>query len=359
MLYGFGSGGNSSQFGDNGGRAPGGKGTMAARHAAYQFQDGILAQYYAHLNEQAAPASSFLSILETPYTLPARESLNHLPTSRAFEDVGLVFMRSDLGNSANEIFFEFKSSPYGSIGHGHNDQNSINLSAYGRVLLLDSGFYDSYRSPHRIGWTQTTQAHNTILMSGTGQPANSTEHFGRIVTFEDEPSHTYVLGDAHRAYDQLRLKRFDRHVLWLKPDIFLIVDDIKSEVAIECQYLLHAVNAFEIDGSEIHVRNEPAQARITLIEPKALKITQTDAFNLPLEEIGRHPRRPTPRKQWHLTAETPEASTLQRFITVIEVFKTGEPKTTSVQVEVVEGGVSIRASDGREGTIFWRTNAPE
>ncbi len=359
MLYGFGPGGNSSQFGDNAGRAPGGKATMAARHAAYQFQDGILAQYYDHLNEQAAPASSFLSILETPYALPEREALKDLPTSRAFKDVGLVFMRSDLEDSENEIFFEFKSSPHGSIGHGHNDQNSMNLSAYGRTLLLDSGFYDSYRSPHRTGWTQTTRAHNAILMNGTGQPANSTEYFGRIVTFEDEPFHTYVVGDAHRAYDQVRLKRFDRHVLWLKPDIFLIADDIESEAAMNHQFLLHAVNAFEVDGNELHIRNEPAQAKITLVEPKALKITQTDAFHLPLEEIGRHPRRPAPRKQWHLTAETLEASTSQRFITVIEVSKTGEPETTSVQVEVVEGGVSIRTPDGREGTILWRGNAPD
>lgn len=355
MLYGFGIGDNTSQFGDNGGRAPGNGGTMVARNAAYQFQDGILAGYYDRLNERASSSSSFLPLLEAPYDLPERESLADLPTSRVFEDVGLVFMRSDIEDPENEIFFEFKSSPFGSIGHGHNDQNSMNLSAFGKILLLDSGFYNYYNSPHHKGWTQTTRAHNSILMNGTGQPYNTMEYYGRIVDFKDNAESTYVVGDAHRAYDQVKLKRFDRHVLWLKPDIFLVADDIESSEAIDYQFMLHAKNAFEIDGNEIWIHNDPAHAKITFVEPNDLKISQTDQFLMPLEEITKRPNKANPEKQWHLTAETSGKSTIQRFITLIEVSKTGEAKEAHVQVDAIEGGVSIKVSDGREGQILWRT----
>ncbi|MGE9289854.1 MAG: DUF4962 domain-containing protein, partial [Puniceicoccales bacterium] len=214
MVYGFGTGSNTSQFGDNGGRVPGPRGTMLARNAAVQFQDGVLASYYDALREKASPFHSYIPVLEAPdYVLPERVPLSTLPTSRLFRDVGMVFMRSDIENPDDEIFFEFKSSPYGSTGHGHNDQNSINLSAFGKQLLLDSGFYNYYQSPHHRGYTQTTAAHNTILFNHTGQPHGTSEYWGEIVEFVDTEEFTYAVGDAHRAYNEVDLERFDRHVL--------------------------------------------------------------------------------------------------------------------------------------------------
>ncbi len=354
MIYGFGTGANASQYGDNSGRPPGGSGTMTARNAAVQFQDGVVASYYDFLLRRASARNTYIPLLEAPFELPERKSLADLPTSRLFSDVGLVFMRSEWEDPNNEIFMEFKSSTFGSIGHGHNDQNSFNLSAYGKVLLLDSGFYNYYDSPHHNGWTRTTRAHNAILMDGTGQPGSSDQFYGEIVHFEDTDDTTYTIGDAHRAYNKVDLERFDRHVLWIKPDVFVIADDVQSSEAIQYQYMLHAKNPFKIDGNVLQVDNEPAHAKVTFIEPTNLNISQSDQFLKPIEEIVRRPGKATPVPQWHMTAETPEKSKAQRFITVIEVYKTGDSNEVTVDVVESDEGVSVELSDGRKGQITWR-----
>ena len=58
---------------------------------------------------------------------------------------------------------QFKSSRFGSFNHSHADQNSFILSAFGRPLLIDSGYYPWYGSPHDVGWTRQTIAHNALL----------------------------------------------------------------------------------------------------------------------------------------------------------------------------------------------------
>ena len=41
---------------------------------------------------------------------------------------------SCLTNAAEDVAFYFRSSPYGSVSHGHQDQNAFALAAYGEIF---------------------------------------------------------------------------------------------------------------------------------------------------------------------------------------------------------------------------------
>ncbi|MCK5801537.1 MAG: DUF4962 domain-containing protein, partial [Lentisphaeria bacterium] len=98
---------------------------------------------------------------------PARPPVD-MPQGRYFPDIGWAAMHSDLSDP-DDVMLLFKSSPYGSFNHSHADQNHFVLYAYGEPLLIDSGYYDYYGSPHDKNWTRQTKAHNNVLVNGQGQ----------------------------------------------------------------------------------------------------------------------------------------------------------------------------------------------
>ena len=78
---------------------------------------------------------------------------------------------SCLTNAAEDVAFYFRSSPYGSVSHGHQDQNAFALAAYGEPLAIPSGYYNFWGSLHHFGWTQQTKAKCAITFDGgKGQP---------------------------------------------------------------------------------------------------------------------------------------------------------------------------------------------
>jgi len=79
-----------------------------------------------------------------------------LDGSRYLADIGWVAVHSALGSAENDVWALFKSSRFGSFSHSHGDQNTFQLNAYGRALLIDSGYYPWYGSPHHALWYRQT-----------------------------------------------------------------------------------------------------------------------------------------------------------------------------------------------------------
>jgi len=269
-----------------------------------------------------------------------------LPNSRIFRGVGWAGLHSNLSDPENDTFFLFKSSPYGSVSHSHGDQNAFAVMKGGVALAIPSGYYGpSYGQPHHANWTRSTKANNCILVNGTGQVLRSDKASGKIAEFEDKAGYTYLLGDAAMAYDG-RLTRFNRHVLFLRPGIILMLDDLEAPEKSAFQWMLHAFEAMKTEENKIVSQRRGARLTAWVQSQHGIIISQTNQFDTPFNEgIPKefHLNKPD---QWHVTAETTEKSETCRIASVLAV----DTLSDQVMVRVLsqEGwfGVSATGSFG-------------
>ena len=341
-----------SQFGDHPG-GPWSDGPRANQFLVTRYRAALLDDRFA-----AAYASAYKGNLVgrfrdsfkwlTP-AMPEPAPLSELPDARAFRDIGTVFMHSAIDRPDDNIFFEFKCSPYGSHGHSHNDQNCFNLAAFNEPLLIDTGYYHSYGDAHHAGWTMTTQAHNAILVDGTGQPNGNITAYGRLLAFEQGDEYAYCAGEAKWAYREVKLDRFTRQVLWLKPDLLFLYDQLEAPEPHTYQWLLHAERQIAVDEAQqtVVAAGEKGACRVALLAPENLSFSQTDEFDPPAKRWRKDRKFDMPN-QWHLTASTREPAASQRFLAVIEVTRQGEPFAARVEAVSDQGWLGVRVN--RQGS---------
>ena len=227
-----------------------------------------------------------------------------LPGSRAFTGVGWAALHGDLTRPDEDTFLLFKSSPYGSVSHSHADQNAFAIMKGGKALAIPSGYYGpAYGQPHHAEWTRTTKANNCVLVNGEGQVIREGKASGRIVEFEEHTRITYVMGDAAAAY-MGRLSRFDRHILFLRPGLFLVLDDLEAPEPSRFQWMLHAFEEMEIDGDRLVSKRGGAALDVRLRSPAALALSQTDRFDTPFNHGVPEQFHKDMANHWHVTAET-------------------------------------------------------
>ena len=342
-----------SQFGDHPG-GPMSGGPSASVFAATRYRAALMSDPFA-----AAYASATSNDLWTTRgvrqawqwiapALPEPRSLSDLPAARVFADIGTVFMHSNIADPDRNIFIEFKCSPYGSHGHNHADQNCFNVSAFDEPLLIDSGYYHSYGDPHHNGWTRQAKAHNGILVDGTGQPIGDLTRYGRLIGFEQGDEYVYCAGEAGWAYSEVKLDRFTRHLLWLRPDLLLVYDQIETPEPHAYQFLLHAERQMTVNerAAAVDAVGEKGQCRTVLLHSGPLRFTQEHEFDPPARR-WRDDRNFDMPDQWHLAASTVERSASQRFLAVVEIAQRGEPFAASVEPIGGEGWLGCRVV--REG----------
>jgi hypothetical protein len=111
----------------------------------------------------------------------------------------------------------------------------------------------------------------------------------------------------------------------------------------------------QIDDNTVTLEVGNAAGRLKFFEPAKLAITQTDQFSTPVTAWRPDKKNRKYKNQFHLTAETITRAGRQRFISVLQVCKTGElDQLPQVTVRHDEAAVSVRVSDGRRGSIHWR-----
>lgn len=165
---------------------------------------------------------------------PSQEIFN-----RVFEELGYVFSRYGTTDSDASGFAIRCGSLLGSVvqqeslwynpglSHIHADVNSLLLYADGQLLLSDDGYGGGY-----------TADHNTLTVNGIGQTGDGktwdlsciSAYTPHIVKWESNESMTYAVCDGTAAYStDSGLKKFRRHILFIKPDILITADEIETD----------------------------------------------------------------------------------------------------------------------------------
>ncbi len=163
-------------------------------------------------------------------------------TSIARQDSGYFMMRSGWDRDARQLFFE--GGPFGRF-HQHEDMLGIDIYSHGTPFIVDPGITSYYPNP----WTtfyRTTPAHNTVLVDGCGQnrraqtiPEWVESARNRTVWRSDERSDvavaTYDAGYAGLDADVTHR----RAVMFVKPDYFLLFDELSGEGRHTYEALFH------------------------------------------------------------------------------------------------------------------------
>lgn len=179
----------------------------------------------------------------------------------AFPDAGYVSLHTDPAHPQRELALLARASRFGSQSHSHADQGSFALMAGGTALISPSGYFGrQYGTQHHLHWTNTTRAHNTILVDGQGQAEFSAFSVGKVVFARDECERLCAQIDPSGAYEHVEkwLRSFE-----LTQDGLVVRDKIVLDAPGEITWLLHTLSLPETVGNEVSIERNGARVQIT------------------------------------------------------------------------------------------------
>jgi len=225
-----------------------------------------------------------LHILLSPYRASSSAAWPaNVATSAYFPSVGWTALHSSLADRAR-ISVYFKSSPYGSLNHSHGDQNGFLLYARGKVLAMDSGYYDYYNSLHWRNWYKQTKAHNAITFDGgKGQSlgANglgSALFGGKITQFVTNDDYDVVTGDATAAYGG-QVSMAKRTLVFVRPATLVVIDQLQSATPRRWEWNLHTTAALLANAGGYKLNLEGAEMCADIVAPDAVSLTVQPGYS--------------------------------------------------------------------------------
>ncbi len=270
-----------------------------------------------------------------------------LPPSKVFRGTGIAVMNSTLLSALDNVQVRFKSSPMGRWSHGHDPHNSFTLNAYGEALLVNNVYRDLYGTPFHAKWVWSTRSQNAVLVNGEGQKPHSADLGGRIVSWDFGKNCDQVLGDATAAY-QGRLKRALRRIVFLKPDVIVVADELEAPAPAEFQWMLHGQAAFQVDepGQRLTLDRTAAGVVVDYVAERPLKMRQWTGYDPPPDEAYlKSVNAPMIPPQWHVETASAGPATRAFVLTVLRPYRKGQAPAGKPRIER-RGDVLQLAVDG-------------
>ena len=302
------------------------------------------------------------------------ESPATLDNTRWFKDIGWVASHTALGDPENDTWLLIKSSRYGSFSHSHADQNSFQLNAFGEPLIIDSGYYPWYGSPHHVFWTRQTHAHNAILIDGRGQASGSMEAKGKIENVIEDGNLRIITAECAQAYNARPLDhvlegwqenlgapypslspaaRTVRRTLAFNSDMdnpwMLIHDYAETDSPATFEYLLHSLDEFQIDrqAGRITINRGDVTLDIYLLSDIELDYSKTDQFLVPPGD-----RYEGAANDWHFKATTNDKNESVKFLALF-IPSRNRDKTNAVTPFMQDNEAGFRLGDGTVIRAWW------
>lgn len=314
--------------------------------ATARFAPTPIGRWYARSmgNEDQARVELMLS----PRVDLARATLPEgTPDSAYFPSVGWVAMHSGLSDPERTSVY-FKSSPYGSYNHSHGDQNSFVIHQHGERLVMASGYYDGYQTPHWKEWYKQTRATNAITFDGgKGQGFNGKQFSGEITRFESGDGYDIATGRAEKAYGG-ELTRAQRSIVYLRPNVVLVHDSLASDTPRTWEWNIHALRKMAKLGDKlVQVRNGAAKMCLEMLVSPQVTFEQADQFTAA-------PSGKDMPNQWHGAFVSGAKSRSAEFVALMRIGAECTSRTSparllptaeGLQVEV-DGAAVVFSPDG-------------
>ena len=184
-----------------------------------------------------------------------------------------MFLRS--GWSDEGSIMVFKSGP--NSNHYHIDQGSVILMTNGELLLSEAGlesirgFHAYYSNPYYQYYDTQAMGHNVMIVDGNPESQMPGDYRNGIAALSNYPGilHSFagwnvdeVEGDLACVYKG-KLTNYTRSLLFVKPDVYVLFDRVRSPEEHFFSWLFHAE---DIDDKSTITQEEN---RVSIVRPKA------------------------------------------------------------------------------------------
>jgi hypothetical protein len=191
-------------------------------------------------------------------------------TSHLFPYAGQFILRS--GWNRHALWLCMDGGPFG-FGHQHEDKLTVILTAFGCPLLVEGGTY-AYDASDWRRYVRSSRAHNVVLVDGLEQ--NRRQESKETFVVKTPPPHVWEsnasFDHAAAVYDEgwgpqaQRLVRQTRHVFYLKPDLFIIADELEPRDGKPHTYeALFHLDAEDVVAEGLRVATQNAGPNLTVL----------------------------------------------------------------------------------------------
>ena len=155
--------------------------------------------------------------------------------------------------------------------HGHADVGNYIIHARGKTVIRELGI-GRYADPGE--WVfKDTDGHNLPLFDGKGQPRDIRLE-GTVLESHFSETHDFLKAEIGPAYGLDFLETFTRSYLYIRPDVFLVLDRIGVTETTHMESRIHiAAKANPLD-SHIELQNEGFNVGVKLILPQEMSFSQ-------------------------------------------------------------------------------------
>jgi uncharacterized heparinase superfamily protein len=245
---------------------------MATFAASMCHPDGSLAMFN-DCYEWPVPPADYLSALGLPADL-----VSHFP------DTGY----HAFGSGSDRLFVDAGvPSPPDLPPHAHCDLLSVEVSAGGQRMIVNSGTGQYERGDWRDYW-RSTRAHNTVEIDGAEQ--SEVWHSFRMAR-RAAPFDVHVLAAgasagltaAHDGYRRLTQPAVHRRTVVWSPEVWAIVDGLEGHGRHRVRSLLHLHPEVSVstEGRCVTLRRGQAELRVIPLGP--LPVAVAEARSAPIE----------------------------------------------------------------------------
>jgi len=228
-------------------------------HAVAARKQDPFAQWFGNEILRRYPSVNWRSLITYDDTV-AERGPEAEPPCRFFKSIHLASFRSGWDEDAIFMFFKGGSNAW---SHTHLDLNSFFITGHGERLATEPGpEHYTLAYWHSIQPVVSTAYHNCIVVDGAHQRvpaqyamsydlAEAGDCYSRLSDHVSEDWVEMIRGDATTAYGDT-LSRAWRDVVYLKPNVFVIFDDLIGH-PVRCQrnfeWLLHSeCELHDVDG---------------------------------------------------------------------------------------------------------------
>ncbi len=283
-----------------------------------------------------------------------------IASARVFPEVGqLAAFDRMYDHRSNRIFF--RSSPWGGHSHAHSDQNGFVLHAGGEIMACDAGYYTYSGDTYHVGWSRTTQAHNSVLVNDMGQP-KGINYNGRIGRFFNSPTYCSFVGDASAAYGE-DLNRFERKILYIRPDVTIVLDELKADTPSRFSWVLNTFEQADLGKDQsMVVRQRDQRLVVKHVSPQGLTYSQNNDRPFPMKTKAWCRFTEAFPQHWNIRVSAEEERTEEQMLTVMHSYSEGKGERIRNlrRIDVSDGvGVSYECDEGQERVLFRSTDDGE
>lgn len=263
-----------------------------------------------------------------------------LPQSILYRYIGWGIINTALSDGLRNVTIALHAGPFAS-GHQHDDQNAILINAYGDKLLVNSGYYDYYGSKHFTQYSITTQAHNTIMVDGQSQGGRKEGAGGQFGRFYDDRNFAYMSGESgNPTINQGKLSRWNRRVIFIKPEIIVTHDLIEANQPVELSYLAHSAYPLFASAPEYYfdIVGEKAELYAKILHPQLKLSTSTGYPVLPVRPRGNNEplEESTIAKEWHVKGDTTDKVTSEDIVVAMQIRELPATRATRAKMTELE-----------------------